>query len=65
MVEALLGRTGCTHIIRATQRMELAARADHLMYLEAGRVVHSGSPAAVFAALTGTSFAPPSQGWCR
>ena len=59
-MEDQIGRTSCTHVVRSTQRMELAARADCIVFLEAGRVVHAGSPAAVFAALSGTPFSPPS-----
>ena len=64
-VDALVRGSSCPHVLMATQRMELAAGADLLVYLEAGRVVHAGSPAAVFAALSGTAFSPPLQGWCR
>jgi energy-coupling factor transporter ATP-binding protein EcfA2 len=63
--EDLIGRASCPHVVRSTQRMDLAARADHLLYLEGGRVLHSGSPAAVFAALAGTPYSPPRWGWCR
>jgi energy-coupling factor transporter ATP-binding protein EcfA2 len=63
--EGLIGRSSCPHVVQATQRMALAARADHLLYLEGGRVLHSGSPPAVFAALSGTPFSPPQWGWCR
>lgn len=63
-VEGLLRIASCSHVLMATQRMELAARSDHILFLERGRVLHSGSPAAVFAALTGTPFFPPSRG-CR
>ena len=65
MVEALVRASSCPHVLEATQRMDLASRADLLVYLDGGRVVHAGSPAAVFAALAGTAFFPPSQGWCR
>ena len=64
-VEDLVLRSPCSHVIQVTQRMDLAARADLLVYLEGGRVVHAGSPAGVFAALAGTPFIPPSRGWCR
>jgi len=63
-VESLIRGTSCPHVIQATQRMELAAGSDHVLFLEGGRVLHSGSPAAVFAALSGTPFYPPSWG-CR
>jgi len=64
-VEDLLGRASCPHVLRTTQRMDLAARGDHLLFLDAGRVLHSGSPAAVFAALSGTAYSPPAGGWYR
>jgi energy-coupling factor transporter ATP-binding protein EcfA2 len=63
-VEGLIRGISCSHVLQATQRMELAARADHILFLERGRVLHSGNPTAVFAALTGTPFHPPSWG-CR
>jgi energy-coupling factor transporter ATP-binding protein EcfA2 len=63
-VEGLIRGISCPHVLQATQRMELAARSDHILFLEGGRVLHSGSPAAVFAALSGTPFYPPSWG-CR
>lgn len=63
-VEALLAGASCPHVIQATQRMDLAARADHLLFLQGGRVLHAGSPAAVFAALSGTPYSPPTRGWC-
>jgi energy-coupling factor transporter ATP-binding protein EcfA2 len=64
MVESLIRGISCPHVIQATQRMELAALSDHILFLESGRVLHSGSPSAVFAALSGTPFYPPSWG-CR
>jgi energy-coupling factor transporter ATP-binding protein EcfA2 len=63
-VEGLIRGISCPHVLQATQRMELAARSDYILFLEGGRVLHSGSPAAVFAALSGTPFYPPSWG-CR
>ena len=64
-VEALVRAGSCPHVLQATQRMDLAAGAEILVYLEGGRVVHAGTPAAVFAALSGTAFSTPRQGWCR
>jgi biotin transport system ATP-binding protein len=64
-VEALVRAGPPPHVVHATQRMDLAARAEVVVYLEGGRVVHAGSPAAVFAALSGTAFVPPTRGWCR
>ncbi|MDD1663850.1 MAG: ATP-binding cassette domain-containing protein [Methanomicrobiales archaeon] len=63
-VEGLIRAIGSPHVLQATQRMELAARSDHVLFLDRGKVLHSGSPAAVFAALFGTPFSPPSWG-CR
>lgn len=63
-VEGIIRRISCPHVLQATQRMELAARSDHILFLERGRVLHSGSPSAVFTALSGTPFSPPSM-WCR
>ena len=63
-VESLIRGISCPHVTQATQRMDLAARSDHVLFLESGRVLHAGSPAAVFAALSGTPFYPPSWG-CR
>ena len=62
LVEDLIRASSCSHVIRATQRMELAARAGQVVFLDGGRVVHSGSPAMVFAALAGTAYVPPSGG---
>ena len=62
-VEGIIRRISCPHVLQATQRMELAARSDHILFLERGRVLHSGSPSAVFTALSGTPFSPPSM-WC-
>jgi energy-coupling factor transporter ATP-binding protein EcfA2 len=59
-MEDLIGRASATSVIQSTQRMELAARVDCILFLEAGRVGHAGSPAAVFAALSGTPFSLPS-----
>ena len=64
-VETLVHGSSCPYVVQTTHRMDLAGRADILIYLERGRVIHAGSPTAVFAALSGTAFSPPSQGWCR
>ena len=64
VMQGLIKAAPCSHVLQATQRMELAARSDHILFLEGGRVLHSGPPAAVFEALSGTPFSPPS-GWCR
>jgi len=61
-VEGLTRAAPCSHVVRSTQRMELAAMSDHVLFLDGGRVLHSGTPATVFGALAGTSYFPPSWG---
>jgi len=62
--ERVLRSSGAAYIIRCTQQMETAAESDLLIFLEKGRILHAGEPAAVFSRLTGTSFYPLS--WrCR
>jgi energy-coupling factor transport system ATP-binding protein len=50
--------SGAAYIIRCTQQMETAATGDRLIFIRNGKVVHEGTPATVFAALSGTSFYP-------
>ncbi len=47
-----------TAVVFCTQNMDLAAEADHLLYLECGRVLHSGTPDDVFSRLEDTCFYP-------
>jgi len=64
VAERVLRSSGAEYIIRCTQQMETAANSDRLLFLEKGRVVRGGEPAAVFADLTATPFYPLS--WrCR
>ncbi len=63
VVEELVRASGCSHVLWSTHRMALASRADYLLFLEGGRVLHAGTPPVVFASLSGTPFLPP--GWCR
>jgi energy-coupling factor transporter ATP-binding protein EcfA2 len=63
-VEGMIRGISCPHVLQATQRMELAALSEHVLFLERGRVLHSGSPGEVFAALSTTAFCPPPRG-CR
>jgi energy-coupling factor transport system ATP-binding protein len=57
-IDALIRASGIPYVIRCTQQMESAARGDQLVYLEDGRIVHSGTPREVFASLAGTAFFP-------
>jgi len=64
VAERVFRSSGAEYVIRCTQQMESAAGSDRLLFLESGRVVHSGEPAAVFANLASTPFYPLS--WrCR
>ncbi|MDN7024402.1 energy-coupling factor ABC transporter ATP-binding protein [Methanoculleus sp. FWC-SCC1] len=47
-----------TTVVLCTQNMDAAAEADHLLYLEGGRVLLSGTPKEVFAELKATCFYP-------
>ena len=64
LADAALRRAGCPAVIRVTGRMESALAAPHLLFLQGGKVLHRGSPAEVFTALSGTAFLPPLWG-CR
>ncbi|MDD4137353.1 MAG: energy-coupling factor ABC transporter ATP-binding protein [Methanoregula sp.] len=57
-IDNRLRTSGIPYVIRCTQQMESAARSDQLLYLEDGRIMHSGSPQDVFASLAGTAFYP-------
>ena len=60
----LIKRSGIPYIIQCTQQMEVAAKSDQILYLDAGMVRFFGSPKEVFSRLTGTPFYPLS--WrCR
>ncbi len=62
--QRVLQSSDVAYIIRCTQQMETAAESDLLLFLEKGRILHAGEPAAVFSRLAGTSFFPLS--WrCR
>ena len=63
-VDQLIRSSGAQFAIRCTQQMETAAKSDHLLYFESGRVTHAGTPERVFPLLKGTPFYPVS--WkCR
>jgi len=57
-LEKAFRSSGAAYVIRCTQQMETAAEGDHLIYLEKGRVMHAGTPAAVFSLLSDTPFYP-------
>ncbi|MFA7695670.1 MAG: energy-coupling factor ABC transporter ATP-binding protein [Methanoregula sp.] len=63
LLETALRASGAQYIIRCTQQMETAAEGDCLVYIEKGRVVHNGTPAAVFSRLLDTPFYPLSWRW--
>lgn len=54
----LLAKTGCRYSIRCTQRMDLAATALWVIYMESGTVRYQGPPATVFPHLKETEFHP-------
>jgi energy-coupling factor transport system ATP-binding protein len=47
-----------TSVVFCTQNMDVAAEADHLLYLEGGRILLAGTPEEVFARLEKTCFYP-------
>jgi energy-coupling factor transport system ATP-binding protein len=57
--EKILIKAGCAYVIRCTQQMNLATRADYVIALASGTPVLSGHPDQVFGNLRGTSFYPP------
>ena len=62
-IHSALRVSGAEYIIRCTQQMETAAESDRLLYMEKGKVVHAGTPAAVFPLLSDTPFYPQSWRW--
>ncbi|MDI9633514.1 MAG: energy-coupling factor ABC transporter ATP-binding protein [Methanolinea sp.] len=57
---ACIRGSGARHAVWCTQDMEIAASADFVVFLGAGRVLHAGRPDSVFPALEGTCWFPPS-----
>jgi energy-coupling factor transport system ATP-binding protein len=45
-------------VIHCTQDMETAASGDGVIFLEKGKIRHTGTPEDVFASLEGTAFCP-------
>lgn len=56
--DRLLAEFGARYILRCTQRMETAASAECIIYLEQGEILHNGPPSRVFPGLKGTEFYP-------
>jgi energy-coupling factor transport system ATP-binding protein len=57
-IETVIRKGKNPYIIHCTQQMEMAARGDHVVYLENGSIGCAGSPKEVFASLTDTPFYP-------
>ncbi|MGA2699344.1 MAG: energy-coupling factor ABC transporter ATP-binding protein [Methanoregula sp.] len=57
-LDTVLLTSGAEYVIRCTQQMEAAADGDYLIFIEKGRMMHAGTPAAVFPLLAGTPFYP-------
>jgi energy-coupling factor transporter ATP-binding protein EcfA2 len=60
LVTDVVRDAGIRYLLQCTQNMDLAIRADHLLYLEEGRVRLAGRAQDVFPALCGSCFYPPS-----
>lgn len=58
-LQGVIRRLPLPYILQCTQNMDIAAKADWIVFLEHGRVVHAGSPDTVFPALATTCFYPP------
>jgi energy-coupling factor transport system ATP-binding protein len=57
-VDQVIRASGARYVIRCTQQMNTAATSDHLLFFDAGRVAHSGTPRDVFPFLKDTAFSP-------
>jgi energy-coupling factor transport system ATP-binding protein len=57
-LEKAIRASGAPYVIRCTQQMEAAATGDHLLFLEKGHVLHTGTPGEVFSRLSETPFYP-------
>jgi len=62
-LNTVLRVSGAGYVLRCTQQMETAAAGDQLIYIEKGKVVHTGTPASVFARLCDSPFYPLSWRW--
>ena len=57
-VEQIIRSSGVEYVIRCTQQMDTAMHSDHLLFFEAGRITHAGTPELVFPFLKGTAWYP-------
>ena len=57
-VDQVIRASGARYVIRCTQQMNTAVKSDHLLFFDAGRVTHAGTPEHVFPFLKGTAFSP-------
>ena len=57
-INRLLAGFSIPHVIRCTQDLEAATRADMLIYLQGGRIHASGTPDSILPDLVGTPFYP-------
>ena len=57
-IDKLIRDSHIPYVIRSTQDMEASAESDCVVFLEDGRVRHSGKPEQVFAGLCDTPFYP-------
>jgi energy-coupling factor transport system ATP-binding protein len=64
MIDRIISDSKIPYILKSTQDMDNAALSDHVIFLETGKVLFSGTPEAVFSDLKNTPFYPIS--WmCR
>ncbi|MDH7491015.1 MAG: energy-coupling factor ABC transporter ATP-binding protein [Methanolinea sp.] len=61
--EACIRAMQIPHVVWCTQDMDIAASADYVVFMDGGRVRHSGTPLSVFPALKDTCWYPPSWRW--
>jgi len=57
-VDQVIRASGARYVIRCTQQMDTAVKSDHLLFFDAGRVIHAGTPRDVFPFLKNTAFYP-------
>ena len=57
-VDQVIRASGARYVIRCTQQMNTAVKSDHLLFFDAGRVSHAGTPRDVFPFLKNTAFYP-------
>jgi energy-coupling factor transport system ATP-binding protein len=56
--EQAIRASGARYVIRCTQQMNTAAESDYLLFFDAGRITHAGTPHDVFPLLRKTPFCP-------